>query len=46
MYNFGKTANLKAQQLKQMEKAAKRRTAKQNKANIKSSTPNQDPEKV
>jgi hypothetical protein len=42
MYNFGKTANLKARQQKQMDKASKRRTAKQSKANIKSSTPNED----
>jgi len=46
MYNFGKAANLKAQQLKQMDKASKRRTAKQNKANIKSSKPNEDPATV
>ena len=42
MYNFGKTANIKAQQQKQMDKASKRRIAKQSKANIKSSTPNED----
>jgi hypothetical protein len=43
MYNFGKTANVKAQQQKQMDKALKRRIAKQSKANIKSSTQNEDP---
>lgn len=42
-YNFGKAANVKAKQLKQMEKAEKRRTAKLNKANIKSGTPGEDP---
>jgi hypothetical protein len=45
-YNFGKAANLKAQQLKQMEKALKRRTAKLNKANMMSGTPGEDPAKV
>jgi hypothetical protein len=34
MYNFGKNTKEKARQLKQMEKAAKRLAAKQNKANI------------
>ena len=42
MYNFGKAANLKARQQKQMDKALKRRLAKQNKANIELSKPNQD----
>lgn len=42
MYNFGKTANVKAQQRKQIDKALKRRIAKQSKANIKSSIPNED----
>lgn len=42
MYNFGKTANVKAQQRKQMEKALKRRAAKQSKANIKPNMPNED----
>lgn len=42
MYNFGKNTKEKARQLKQMEKASKRLTAKQNKANIKSSTPGGD----
>jgi hypothetical protein len=46
MYNFGKTANLKHNSQKQMDKALKRRTAKQNKANIKPSTPNEDPSTV
>ncbi|GAB6271258.1 MAG: hypothetical protein STSR0003_11000 [Smithella sp.] len=34
MYNFGKNTKEKARQPKQMEKAAKRLAAKQNKANI------------
>jgi len=42
MYNFGKNTKEKARQQKQMDKAAKRRIAKQNKANIKSNTPNED----
>ncbi|MFA5321569.1 MAG: hypothetical protein WC373_02755 [Smithella sp.] len=42
MYNFGKTANLKAQQRKQMERDSKRRIAKQSKANIKAGTPGED----
>jgi hypothetical protein len=42
MYNFGKTANLKAQKQKQMDRDLRRRVAKQSKANIKSSTPNED----
>jgi hypothetical protein len=42
MYNFGKTANIKAQQRKQMDKDLKRRIAKQSKDNIKSSTPKED----
>jgi len=41
MYNFGKNTKEKARQLKQMEKAAKRLTAKQNKANIELATPSQ-----
>ncbi len=41
MYNFGKNTKEKARQLKQMEKAAKRLTAKQNKANIEPTTPGQ-----
>jgi len=41
MYNFGNTANVKAKQQKQMNKASKLRIAKQRKANIKSSTPNE-----
>jgi hypothetical protein len=43
MYNFGKTANVKTQQRKQMDKALKRRIAKQSKDNIKSNTQNKDP---
>ena len=42
MYNFGKAANLKAQQQKQMDRDLRRRVARQSKANIKSSTPNED----
>lgn len=42
MYNFGKTAKEKARQQKQMDKASKRRTAKQGKDSIKPSTPNED----
>jgi hypothetical protein len=42
MYNFGKTANLKAQQQKQMDRDLRRRIAKQSKSNIKSSTPDKD----
>ena len=42
MYNFGKNAKEKARQLKQMDKAAKRRIAKLSKDNIKSSTPDED----
>lgn len=41
-YKFGKNAREKAKQLKQMDKASKRLIAKQNKANIKSKTPNED----
>jgi hypothetical protein len=40
MYNFGKQAKEKARQQKQMDKTAKRRMAKQQKANIKTATPN------
>jgi hypothetical protein len=39
LYNFGNTANLKAQQRKQMDRDLRRRTARQNKAKIKSGTP-------
>jgi len=46
MYNFGKNAKEKARQLKQMEKASKRLAAKQSKANMKSSAPSTDSEKV
>ena len=42
MYNFGKTANLKVQQQKQMDRDLRRRVARQSKANIKSSTPDKD----
>ncbi len=40
MYNFGKQAKEKARQQKQMEKASKRIMAKQQKANLKTGTPN------
>ena len=43
MYNFGKTANLKARQQKQIDKALKRRQARLSKANAKLSKPNEDP---
>jgi hypothetical protein len=43
MYNFGKTANLKAQERKQMDRDLKRRAAKQSKANIKSGKPGEEP---
>ena len=42
MYNFGKNTKEKARQQKQLEKASKRRIAKQSKANIKLSTPAED----
>jgi hypothetical protein len=40
MYNFGKQGKEKARQQKQMDKAAKRIAAKQQKANLKAGTPN------
>ena len=42
MYNFGKQGKEKARQQKQMDKAAKRIMAKQQKANLKTGTPNAD----
>jgi hypothetical protein len=42
MYNFGKQGKEKARQQKQMDKAAKRIMVKQQKANLKTGTPNQD----
>jgi len=42
MFNFGKQGKEKARQQKQMDKAAKRLMAKQQKANLKSGTPNTD----
>jgi len=42
MYNFGKQGKEKARQQKQMDKAAKRIMAKQQKANLKTGTPNSD----
>jgi hypothetical protein len=44
MYNFGKQTKEKARQQKQIDKASKRIMAKQQKANIKTSTPNRDPD--
>lgn len=40
MYNFGKQSKEKARQQKQLEKASKRIMAKQQKANLKTGTPN------
>jgi hypothetical protein len=40
MYNFGKQGKEKARQQKQLNKAAKRILAKQQKANLKTGTPN------
>jgi hypothetical protein len=40
MYNFGKQGKEKARQQKQMNKAAKRIMVKQQKANLKTGTPN------
>lgn len=42
MYNFGKQGKEKARQQKQMDKAAKRIMAKQQKTNQKMGTPNVD----
>ena len=42
MFNFGKQGKEKARQQKQMDKAAKRIMAKQQKANLKTGTPNAD----
>ena len=42
MYNYGKQGKEKARQQKQMDKAAKRIMAKQQKANLKTGTPNAD----
>ena len=39
MYNFGKQGKEKARQQKQMDKAAKRIAAKQQKANLKTGNP-------
>jgi hypothetical protein len=41
-YNFDKRSKEKARQQKQLDKAAKRLMAKQNKAGITSSTPRED----
>ncbi len=43
MYNFGKQGKEKARQQKQMDKAAKRMMAKQQRANLNTGTPNADP---
>jgi hypothetical protein len=42
MFNFGKQGKEKARQQKQMDKAAKRITAKQQKANLKMGAPDAD----
>ena len=42
MYTFGKQGKEKARQQKQMDKHAKRLIAKQQKANLKTGTPNAD----
>ena len=42
MYNFSKQGKEKARQQKQMDKAAKRIMAKQQKANLKTGTPSAD----
>ena len=42
LFNFGKQGKEKARQQKQMDKAAKRIMAKQQKANLKKGTPNTD----
>jgi hypothetical protein len=42
MYNFGKQGKEKARQQKQMDKAAKRIMAKQQRGNLKTGTPNAD----
>jgi hypothetical protein len=43
MYNFGKQGKEKARQQKQMDKAAKRILAKQQKGNLRTGTANPDP---
>ena len=42
MYNFGKQGKEKVRQQKQMDKAARRIMAKQQKANLKTGAPNAD----
>jgi len=42
MFNFGKQGKEKARQQKQMDKAAKRIMAKQQRTNLKTGTPNAD----
>ena len=46
MYNYGKQGKEKARQQKQIDKAAKRLLAKQQKANLKVSIPNADSDMV
>ena len=46
MYNFGKRGKERARQQKQIDKAAKRLLVKQQKANIRTSIPNADSERV
>jgi len=44
MYNFGKQTKEKARQQKQLDKAAKRMAAKQQKANLEAGVPSTDSE--
>jgi hypothetical protein len=44
MYNFGKQTKEKARQQKQIDKASKRMAAKQQKANLETSAPNENAE--
>jgi len=46
MYNFGKRSKEKARQQKQIDKAAKRLIAKQQKANLQTQNPNSDADAV
>ena len=46
MYNFGKQGKEKARQQKQLDKAARRRMAKQQKDDLHAGTPNADSDKA
>jgi hypothetical protein len=46
MYNFGKQGKEKARQQKQLDKAARRRMAKQQKADLRAGTPSADSDKA